>query len=117
LNHHECLGYTASAGGRGWTFLIDGQPRNFPVRHRLQANNGDVLLQATIRGLGIAYEPSFICSEVLASGQVREILGDFPIPDLGIYAVLPGNRHVPHRVRVLIDFLADNLGPRPPWER
>jgi len=47
---------------------------------------------------------------------VRRVLADFPIPDLGIYAVLPGNRHVPHRVRVLMDFLAERLGSSPPWE-
>jgi hypothetical protein len=31
------------------------------------------------------------------------------VPELGIYAMLPGNRHVPHRVRVLIDFLVEGL--------
>jgi hypothetical protein len=28
------------------------------------------------------------------------------MPELGIYAMLPSNRHVPHRVRMLMDFLA-----------
>jgi hypothetical protein len=32
------------------------------------------------------------------------------MPELGIYAVLPGNRQVPHRVRVLIDHLAARIG-------
>ena len=36
--------------------------------------------------------------------------GDAPwARSLGIYAVLPGNRHVPHRLRVLMDFLVDKL--------
>ncbi|MDD5247782.1 MAG: LysR family transcriptional regulator [Rhodocyclaceae bacterium] len=115
LIHHECLGYTAAANGQKWDFLIDGQAQNFPVRGRLQANNGDVLLAAAVSGFGIAYEPSFICAAALAAGQVRQILADFPIPELGIYAVLPGNRLVPHRVRVLVDFLAARLERHPPW--
>ena len=41
--------------------------------------------------------------------RVEEILADFPAPELGVYAVLPTNRHVPHRIRVLIDFLAEKL--------
>ena len=45
----------------------------------------------------------------LADGRVEEILADFPAPELGVYAVLPTNRHVPHRIRVLIDFLAEKL--------
>ena len=43
------------------------------------------------------------------AGRVEEILADFPIPELGIYAMLPSNRHVPYRVRALMDFLAVGL--------
>jgi hypothetical protein len=43
---------------------------------------------------------------------VTEILSEFDTPTLGIYAMLPGNRQVPHRVRVLMDFLADRLDPK-----
>ncbi len=115
LVHHECLGYTG-ASTQKWDFIIDGQMQSFPVRGRLQANNGDVLLFAAASGFGIGYEPGFICADALAAGQVRQILADFPIPELGIYAVLPGNRLVPHRVRVLVDFLAARLEVDPPWE-
>lgn len=108
LSTHECLGYTFS-DSTTWQFLVEGRLRGFPVHGRLQANNGDVLLDAAIRGLGITLAPMFIAASALASGAVREILADFPIPEIGIYAVLPGNRHVPHRVRTLVEFLATRL--------
>jgi len=114
LAGHECLSYTLSDNS-AWPFLIDGQLRGYPVRGRLQANNGDVLLGAATQGLGIAMEPLFIAGPALAAGAVREILAGYARPELGIYAVLPGNRHVPHRVRALIDFLAERLGRHPPW--
>lgn len=31
------------------------------------------------------------------------------VAELGIYAVLASNRYVPHRIRVLIEFLASRL--------
>jgi DNA-binding transcriptional LysR family regulator len=108
LARHECLSYTF-ADNPAWQFVVDGQLRGFPVRGRLQANNGDVLLNAATKGLGIAREPVFIAGTALAAGTVREILADYPIPELGIYAVLPGNRHVPHRVRALVEFLAKRV--------
>jgi hypothetical protein len=37
------------------------------------------------------------------------LLADFDAAPLGIYAVLPSNRHIPHRVKVLMDFLAQAL--------
>ncbi len=115
LTNHECLCYTG-ASTQKWDFVVDGQEQGFPVRGRLQANNGDVLLFAAASGFGITYGPSFICADALAAGHVRPILADFVVPELGIYAVLPGNRLVPHRVRVLVDFLASRLEKQPPWE-
>jgi hypothetical protein len=43
---------------------------------------------------------------------MTEVLSLVDTPKLGIYAMLPGNRQVPHRVRVLMDFLADRLDPK-----
>ncbi len=116
LVHHQCLGYNGALTPNTWQFVIDGRATSFPVRHRMQADNGDFLLQACIAGFGITYAPTFISAQAVAEKQVRPILTDFHTPELGIYVVLPGNRYVPHRVRVLMDFLAEQLGPQPPWQ-
>ncbi|WP_153111271.1 LysR family transcriptional regulator [Propionivibrio limicola] len=116
VNHH-CLGYTAAPTPSQWPFIVDGRAHAFPIRSRLQTNNGDVLLQAAIAGFGLTRAPMFIAAEALRSGQVRQVLNDFPIAELGIYAVLPSNRLVPHRIRILMDFLAHHLGPIPEWEK
>ena len=109
LIHHECLGYTSGGQTQGWQFIVDGQPVTFPVRSRIQANNGDVLTEAAAQGLGITFQPDFILDSYLAGGRVETVLAGFPVAELGIYALLPSNRHVPHRVRVLRDFLAERL--------
>ncbi len=109
LIRHECLGYTAGGSQQVWQFMVDGQLENTPVRSRINANNGDVLTEAAAQGMGITCQPDFIAASYLAEGRVEEILTDFPLPELGIYAVLPGNRQVPHRVRVLMDFLAEGI--------
>ncbi len=110
LIHHQCLGYTQAASGLRWSFQVDGKPETFPIRPRIRTNNSEVLLQAAASGLGIACEPAFAASEWLENGSLVEILREFPVPELGIYAVLPGNRYLPHRLRVLLDFLAERLG-------
>ncbi len=109
LIDHQCLGYTAGPSSQRWSFMVDGRLESFAIRPRLLANNGDVLLKAAVAGLGIAQQPAFIADEHLRSGELREVLKDFPLPELGIYAVLPGNRHIPHRLRVLMDFLVERL--------
>ena len=109
LIHHECLGYTSGGIAQNWEFQVDGQLQSFPVRSRINPNNGDVLTEAAAQGLGITLQPDFIIDSFLADGRVEAILADFPVAELGIYAMLPSNRHIPHRVRVLMDFLAAGL--------
>ena len=53
LIHHECLGYTSGGVAQNWQFMVDGQLQSFPVRSRINANNGDVLTEAAAQGLGI----------------------------------------------------------------
>lgn len=113
LAHHVCLGYTNAGSAMAWQFIVDGQLESFQVRSHLNANNGEVLTEAAAQGLGITCQPDFIAEDFLASGRVLEILSGFPCPELGIYAMLPSNRHVPHRVRVLMDTLAGQLMQRP----
>lgn len=110
LVHHECLSYTTTTESKQtWSFEIDGVLTAFPIRARIHSNNGEALNDAVERGLGIALQPDFIIQRALESGKVITILNDFALPELGIYAMLPSNRQVPHRVRVLMDFLAEQL--------
>ncbi|WP_295442159.1 LysR family transcriptional regulator [uncultured Thiodictyon sp.] len=114
LAGHACIGYSPQANSRPWSFLVAGQVETFHVPYRLQANNGDVLAAAAARGLGITIQPDFIASDYLAAGSVVTLLEEFTPPDLGIYALLASNRYLPHRVRVLIEFLANRLAPARP---
>jgi DNA-binding transcriptional LysR family regulator len=110
LIHHECLSYTTTAESKQtWSFDVDGMLTAYPIRARIHSNNGEALNDAVERGLGIALQPDFIIERSLQSGKVLTILTEFPLPELGIYAMLPSNRQVPHRVRVLMEFLADQL--------
>ena len=66
-------------------------------------------MQAAAQGLGITCQPDFIADDDIAAGRVEQILTEFPAPELGIYAMLPSNRQVPHRARALMDFLAERV--------
>ncbi|WP_295389994.1 LysR family transcriptional regulator [uncultured Thiodictyon sp.] len=109
LARHDCIGYSPQSNSRPWSFMVNEQVENFHVPCRLQANNGEVLAAAAAQGLGITIQPDFIAADLLAAGRVVTLLDEFSPPDLGIYALLPSNRYLPHRVRVLIDFLASRL--------
>ena len=109
LRHHECLAYSVDLSPSNWAYPVAGREERVPVRSRIMANNGTALMQAAARGLGITRQPDFIAAPFLARGEVVPVLAAFDAVPLGIYAVLPSNRYIPHRVKVLMEFLAQAL--------
>jgi len=109
LSQHECLAYNSPGTSSSWTYRVDNQWKSFSVPSRISAGNGEALTEAAAQGLGITVQPDFVAEPYLAVGRVVPLLEAFDLPELGLYAILPGNRQVPHRVRVLIDFLATQL--------
>lgn len=109
LQNHECLAYAMDMKPANWIYDVNGANFNVPIRGRLMANNGEALMQATAAGIGITRQPDFIAQPFLNSAEVVEVLKKFAIAPLGIYAVLPSNRYIPHRVSVLIEYLSEAL--------
>lgn len=120
LADHACIGYVNVSPGQIWQFEPaepGGAPRPLVVRSRIIANNGESMRDAAIAGLGISILPVFIVAKALASGQLINALPDVcPVADT-IYAVYPRNRHLPKKVRAVIDYLVAVFEGEPPWER
>lgn len=116
LAEHDCLSYTLSPmQGEGyWCFGRDGAVR-VPVNSCLKANNGDALLAAAIGGQGLIYQPDFIVNDALANGQLVALELDKPVVEVGgLHVLTPPDRRPPAKVRVMIEFLQQALGERPP---
>lgn len=73
----------------------------------LKANNGDVLTDAAINGMGIVLQPRFLVEQALAEGSLVAILQDYNWHCLDLSVVYPVRRHVPGKVRVFVDYLAE----------
>ncbi|MDG6094348.1 LysR family transcriptional regulator [Acetobacter sp. AN02] len=119
LSRHNCLGYTLSTslGPSLWSFGGRSRP-SVPVSCTLLANNGDLLREAAIAGMGIIYQPVFMVDEELRRGTLQELTLDHPLIDpLLLSAVRPASSSMPLKVRVMIDFLAGKFSPVPPWEQ
>jgi len=112
LSHHACLVYSQDFQSTAWRYREKEGETQVTIRPRLAANNGEALLQAAAQGMGVTRPPDFMAQPYLDNGSVVPVLSKFEAEPLGIYAVLPSNRYIPHRVSVLIDFLANALNPK-----
>lgn len=117
LKHHKLLKYSESTQ-QGLTFINaqDKQQVIYQDPHFV-ANNGDFLMSLAESAHGICYLPSFIVWRALASKKLVPVLTQYKHPPMYAFAVYPANRHLPLKVRSLIDFLVDRFGENPYWEQ
>lgn len=117
LTGHVGLRYTLAAQ-RSWSYVApDGSRGSVSVAPRVSANNGSFLALAATSGLGVTCLPVFIVYRLLASGELESVLTDHQWSEIHAWAVYPRQRHLPFRVRALIDHLASAFGDTPYWEK
>lgn len=117
LSGHLGLHYSNMPETRHWQYRrADGGWGSVNVPTRMRANNGEMLLKAAIDGLGVLASPTFICYEAITQGLLQPILTDCVLPQSAVYVMYPRQRHLPQRLRVLINHLAGALGDAPYWD-
>jgi DNA-binding transcriptional LysR family regulator len=99
------------AGGddTSWSFTAaDGSQAAVDVRNPpLRSGNAEVRVQAALAGLGVARVTATFCAPAVAQGKLVRVLPSWQCDPLRIYALLPGRRLVPAKVRVFLDGLEE----------
>jgi DNA-binding transcriptional LysR family regulator len=86
-----------------------GQICRVDFKPRVVVNSVEALGQMAIEGLGLAVPPAFLIEDDIAAGRLCEILPDWRVPSLGVYAVWPGNAPREGLTARMVRFLAERL--------
>lgn len=106
LQNHQCL----VGSVEGWRLRDSaGKTLLTKPKGRMRCNSGPTLLNAAIQGLGLVQLPDYYVQNALSESRLVAVLNDFRLPDDGIWAVYPQNRHLSAKVRRLVEFLATRL--------
>lgn len=105
LSNHRCL----SGSLDHWRFTVNGKLRNWKVGSGWSCNSGLALRDAALKGLGIVQLPDYYVQESLNNGSLVSLLEQYRLPDDGVWVLYPHNRHLSPKVRLLVDFLVENL--------
>jgi DNA-binding transcriptional LysR family regulator len=79
------------------------------VKSRMHTNNGDNCVAAVLQDQGIILQPAFLVRDALLDGRLVELLPGYTTPEFGIHAVYASRKHMPLKLRKLIDFLAGSF--------
>lgn len=115
LDGHAGIFYT-NRGAADWRF--GGPQGNLSVRARaaLRVNNGDMMRDAALAGLGIALLPLFIAGAEIRDGRLKIVdVGLQPEAEF-IYLAHPEGRRPSAKLRAFADCLRQAFGEPPYWE-
>ncbi|MDD9155238.1 LysR family transcriptional regulator [Aliivibrio sp. S4TY2] len=109
LATHNCLIYSGLQEAHIWNFNHGDKEYSVPVKGNFQSDNGDVLLDVALTGVGIVSLPIWMAKAHLTSGHLRQIITTYSGQNLPINAIYPQRRYTPLKVRCFVDFLKQKL--------
>lgn len=113
LDAHRLVRYSADmgAGTASFEYMERGELRSRPMREAITVNNSVGYEAACLAGVGIIQAPAFgLKADLVATGQLVEILPEWRPQALPVTLLHAHRRHVSQRLRVFMDWVADVLG-------
>jgi DNA-binding transcriptional LysR family regulator len=110
LTRHNCIAlYRSGRPHLAWRFERGGVDTIVRVQGNRLAYDGALVRQWVLQGLGIATKARLDVADDLRAGRLVELLTDWRGEDFPLHAMLPAGRHMPLRVRRLLDFLGERF--------
>ena len=110
LKNHSCLHYGYLATGSQWEFWDQEKEEKVAIDGVFCSNNGEVLRDVAVKGLGIVFLPQFIVKQELRRGDLEVILPNYQLPELKLCVIYPVNRHLVSKVQLFTQFLQQSFG-------
>jgi DNA-binding transcriptional LysR family regulator len=116
LREHNCIRHPLGANetSGSWKFRNADQQVEVGVEGSLTVNNLNLALRASLDGLGVVQLPESVVSPFVAEGRLIPVLTNWSPqwPDFVLF--YSNHRHVPIKLRALIDFFSREAKHRSP---
>lgn len=108
LEQHDLIGFTRPAYINSWPIKVGDE--YFFAQAKIKASSGETVRQLTIRGHGIARLSEFEVWKDIEEGRLIALFEDqIEHQYQSIHAVYYQQEHLPKRIRLFIEFLAEQL--------
>ncbi len=114
LDAHLLVHYVGQFGvsfADGFEYFDGSRFQIRAMRGQIMVNNTDAYSAACVAGLGITQMPVVGARPLIKAGKLIEILPDLCSEAMPVHLVYASRKHLSKRLRVLMDWLAEVLGP------
>lgn len=110
LQRHQAVVYARAGAVKPWLFPREsGEPLEIVPPNRLRFDDLSAIADAAVDGLGLTWLPCWLIRDRVLTGKLVPILTDAPRLIIETHALWPETPHLPLRVRLAIDALAEEL--------
>ncbi|WP_263144500.1 substrate binding domain-containing protein [Pseudomonas sp. RIT-PI-AD] len=112
LARHSCMALDERADDRFWHFSRGDEQEGVAIGGRYASNHSEARLLLAEEGFGLTCLPDFTAAAALAAGRLVEVLPDWRYRGSyqgAAWLLWRPNRHLPPKLRVLIDYLGERL--------
>lgn len=117
ISGHSCLNFAFDQLRNHWPVQWQNEHVNVPIVSRMVSNDGAVLRQAALAGMGIMIRSSFSLEDDLSSGRLVQLLQGHHLGQMSVNMVYPSRRLMSCKMRSFVDFISKQF-PHPesdPW--
>jgi DNA-binding transcriptional LysR family regulator len=104
LRGHRCVNYRlmSSGGTYDWEFERDGRTISVKVDGPLTFNEPELMMEAALDGLGVAYVLEDRAAPLIADGRLVRLLEPWTLPFAGYFLYYSSRRQIPPTLAALI---------------
>lgn len=116
LKQHSCIYLGEQPSDSKWKFQQGSKTITVQVSGRYSANHTGIRLDAALKHIGIASLPYFVARHALQDGRLIQVLPDWYFKTYysgDAWLLYPPTRHLPPKLSVFIQFLAEKLALEP----
>jgi len=103
--------FSLSGHADAWEFRKNGRTETIAVNARYSVSSSLAVRDALREGFGVSLIPYPYVEHDLNDGRLECVLADWSTVETTLYAIYPTRQYLAPKIRVFLDFLADELGP------
>ncbi len=105
LPRHRCIGWRSDLGVAPyrWEFSQNGRDFAVSVEPEMTSNDMGLMVNMARAGAGLTIGMAETFAPFIETGELKQVLSDFCPPFPGFFLYFPSRRHLPLKLRTLVD--------------